>query len=126
MIYILDSNLKIHIYEYDYNSQTIKHIDNYVFKNAIEDLKVVDNRIIILKINTICLAQRENQTEKHLFVRDVDSATRCCYGLVDIVPKRYTGNQWFEEIIPYYSNESIIKVLLISKNVSNLHIDLTI
>jgi len=60
------------------------------------------------------------------FLHDLDSANQNCYDLVNIIPTRYTGNHWFEEIIPYYSNESLIKALLISKNVSNLHIDLTI
>ena len=50
--------------------------------------------------------------------------TTTCYPLSGIIPKQYAYTYEYDELILYEASDSAIKILLLSKTIDNLHIDL--
>lgn len=49
-----------------------------------------------------------------------------CFLLADIIPRNYASAYNYEAFIPYFSDGTLIRALLIAKSVEDLHIDIEI
>lgn len=87
-IILLDSDITVHIYSLLVEAKTMEHIDNYTFVKVIDDLKIVSNKIIILKNNYICVGESKLGLGRVAF----QNAVQKCFLFKDIIPCKYASS----------------------------------
>jgi hypothetical protein len=79
LLVVLVNETKAHIYDLTLSKPSIQFFNNFRFMGVVEDIKVINQRAMVLHDDSLCFLQSDELKDKKF--------TTTCFALSDIIPK---------------------------------------